>query len=268
MQTAETLERTPSPPETSVEVRPELQEIRKKLADQATAHVPSLHIPARFEARARFEALDWIAKSPAGKKAIDYCRKFAGDPKGTKSPLLMGKSGCGKTHLVYAVARRIRDLVAEQVEHVRARAEAEYIEMLNAGKRVQEADAEIKTPWPEVKLQITSGSDIAHDLRGAVQGGHVESVACRFLQEPDPLAIARIRGEVDTSLKILFIDDIEVLKMTDWLHAEVYRIIDKRYSECLPTFMVSNLSIEELRQHLGDRIARRIKDMTEPLEID
>lgn len=215
----------------------------------ATRRRQEVRIPRSFEGRANFEALTWL--QPAARKAMVYCLEFARSGGSVRPPLLMGPSGCGKTHLIYATARVLCSVVNAKVEEVR-RAEAARI---GRGEDCGEPEA---LGWPGIEVAVTSGSEIAHSVRGSVEARNLDDVVARFRQED-----AFRRGGTG----ILFVDDIEVCKMSDWLHEELYRIFDFRYAQALPTLLATNLSPEELRHHLGDRLARRVVDMTEPFRM-
>ena len=47
----------------------------------------------------------------------------------------------------------------------------------------------------------------------------------------------------------------------------MYRLINYRYENMLRTFFASNLSLQELAERSGDRIASRIAEMCDIIEI-
>jgi DNA replication protein DnaC len=237
------------------------------LNEQAKKATPEVHIPARFAERARLDRLDWIAKSPAGRRALEHCRRFVQDPEHTRGPLLVGPAGCGKTSLLLAIARGLQERAALEVETVRVQYEAEIL----AGARPD------SFAFPVRRICVATGADIAHELRQSVQDRNLERVVGKYRQVQLPGPFDSLRAEfvgidVETypapgSRLVLLVDDVEVSKMSDWLHEELYRIFDLRYAENLPTVIASNLGPEELQRHLGDRIARRLFDMTQPFEL-
>jgi DNA replication protein DnaC len=231
---------------------------------------PTLHVPARFADRARFDNLDWIAKTPAGAKAIDHCKRFAENPAGVRAPLLMGPSACGKSHLLLAAARRIHEKAMSNVKQTAADAEKRLEARLRAGESIEE---DFDITWPIVRLGFTNGAEIAHDLRQTVVNKNLDSIVAKYRQTPAPLTPLETwvrHGKKEPEVvqgSTLFVDDVEISKMSDWLGEELYRIYDHRYAENLPTAIATNLAPEELKAHLGDRIARRLFDMTEVFEI-
>ncbi|MGH8897630.1 MAG: hypothetical protein ACRDZ4_11545, partial [Egibacteraceae bacterium] len=110
--------------------------------------------------------------------------------------------------------------------------------------------------WPTFDLVATDGAEIAHEVRSSVERRNLDAVVARYRQEG-----------LESTRAALIVDDVEVMKLSDWLHEELYRIFDYRYQQSMPTFVATNLSGDALRNHLGDRIARRILDMTEPFKI-
>lgn len=60
---------------------------------------------------------------------------------------------------------------------------------------------------------------------------------------------------------VLVLDDMGVERPTPYVVEAVYKIIDKRYREMMPTIITSNKSLDELAERLDDRIASRISGM-------
>lgn len=66
----------------------------------------------------------------------------------------------------------------------------------------------------------------------------------------------------------LFLDDLGVEKMTDFVYECFYQIIDFRHDHELPTFITSNYSIKQIAEKLGDRITSRIVGMCKIIKLD
>lgn len=234
-----------------------------RLNDVEKAHMKQavLRVPARFEERASFDAMaasGWL--SPKGMKAMAHCREFAASPRSVQPPLLIGASGTGKTHLIYATARAICASTAAQVVRAKEAAAREIENLVKAGGADYNyrVDA-VHFKFPKLSVVVTDGADMAHEIRSSAGGGtRTDEVVARFRQE----TTVAMGG-----LAALFVDDVEVFKMGDWVHEEMYRILDYRYQESLPTMFASNFGPGELKRHLGDRLVRRMLDMTEPFEI-
>lgn len=206
--------------------------------------------PTLFEKCMEWKGVSWVGqKSP---DALKLCKEYAAKPSASKPLLLMGPSGSGKSHLMWAVANAIEDTQAA------AAIEAAGAYRVSACNAI-DATGATPEPWrPDVQLYdllITNGSEIAHDLRQTIKNENLDSV------------ISKYRQDKSHKRPILFVDDLEVMKLNEWLMEELYRIFDYRYSHCLQTFVVSNLNPEELRAHLGDRIARRLMDMTRQVVV-
>jgi len=211
-----------------------------------------VRIPARFVERAKFENLGWIKN----KKAVSHCEAFTKDPAKTAPPMLMGQTGSGKTHLIWATVGALVEAVRTEVAEFALQGMRTICEkMADGGDFVAVKDA---LKWPtHVHLVVATGADLAHAMRQSVARNGIESVVARHAQ----------KDKLDRGTNVLVIDDIEVMKMGDWLNEELYRIFDFRYAELHPTMVVTNLAPTELKAHLGDRITRRIMDMTEPFEL-
>ena len=245
-----------SPAETEKERAREAEAIEQRKAaasrqlhERARAVNPVVRVPRGLERRADFPQLSWIKGE--SRRAVTFCEEFAdAEFLPSRGPLLMGPSGCGKTHLLWAMARRIAYL---QKARVGREATAYW-------NRVKPEIEKGETKWPPpvlpvLHLRVTDGSELAHDLRSTVEKRNLDDVISGYRQD----AAIKAGGT-----GVLFVDDVEIAKMSDWLHEELYRIINYRYAEAMPTAFATNLSPDELRDALGDRLARRIVDMTEP----
>lgn len=69
------------------------------------------------------------------------------------------------------------------------------------------------------------------------------------------------------SKSLLIMDDIGTEKASEWVIDQLYMLINKRYNDMLPVVFTSNLSVEELGRTLGDRIASRIVEMCDIVEL-
>lgn len=67
---------------------------------------------------------------------------------------------------------------------------------------------------------------------------------------------------------LLIIDDLGAEKASEWVSETMFKIVDKRYREVLPTIITSNLDLGELSERLGDRISSRIAEMCEIIKLD
>jgi len=69
------------------------------------------------------------------------------------------------------------------------------------------------------------------------------------------------------SKQLLILDDIGTENATGWVLDQLYMLINKRYNEMKPVIFTSNLSIEDVGKVLGDRIASRIVEMCDVIEL-
>lgn len=83
-----------------------------------------------------------------------------------------------------------------------------------------------------------------------------------FTEKKEPMA------RLLESRKLLFIDDIGAEKLSEWVAAEFYLLLNHRYNEMLPTIFTSNLTLTELAERLGDRTVSRIAGMCDVVKLD
>lgn len=67
---------------------------------------------------------------------------------------------------------------------------------------------------------------------------------------------------------LLFLDDLGAAKGSDWTEEILYRVVDYRYSNCLPCIFATNFEPGELSGRLGDRTASRLAEMCQVLPIE
>ena len=67
---------------------------------------------------------------------------------------------------------------------------------------------------------------------------------------------------------VLVIDDLGAEKASEWVSETLFKIINKRYEEVLPTIVTSNLDLGELSERMGDRIPSRIAEMCVVIKLD
>lgn len=60
---------------------------------------------------------------------------------------------------------------------------------------------------------------------------------------------------------LLFIDDLAAAKATEWTEEITYRIVNRRYEQCLPMIVTSNVAPAQMRDVLGDRVTSRLTEM-------
>jgi len=61
---------------------------------------------------------------------------------------------------------------------------------------------------------------------------------------------------------LLLLDDLGAAKWSEWVEETLYRLIDARYNNCLPSIFATNLSTtEELIKAIGERTTSRLTEM-------
>lgn len=85
--------------------------------------------------------------------------------------------------------------------------------------------------------------------------------------DKDSYSKKRSLERLKDSKQLLILDDIGTENATGWALDQLYMLINKRYNEMKPVIFTSNLSIEDVGKVLGDRIASRIVEMCDVVEL-
>jgi len=65
-----------------------------------------------------------------------------------------------------------------------------------------------------------------------------------------------------TTAPLLLLDDLGAAKWSEWVEETLYRLIDARYNNCLPSIFATNLSTtDELIKAIGERTTSRLTEM-------
>lgn len=230
--------------------------IRQEAEAEAASRRVEPAIPRRFKQRVDFhKCLRTELANAFGQGVVESLWELLlrmGTRFSKKGPLLMGPTGTWKSHLLYAMCAEVAGAYNQEISD----GVEKYVGLRMSGSN--RAEAGLAAFPVQVDFLFTTGADLANELRRAVAKGSSEDVVEKYRQS---WAVKRSRYPV------LFVDDIEVMKMGDWLGEELHRIVDFRYKEELPMAVATNLGIEELRGHFGDRIARRLIDMCVPFVL-
>lgn len=65
-----------------------------------------------------------------------------------------------------------------------------------------------------------------------------------------------------SNVEVVIFDDVGKEKITEWVQAQYYRIINNRYVKCLPTLFSSNCDMNEIAEKVGDAVASRLYELT------
>ncbi len=123
------------------------------------------------------------------------------------------------------------------------------------------------------------GTGKTHLAVSILREAHRLGLGIAFAQVPQVLADIRAgigRGDEEATAQIdmysevsvLALDDLGSERVTDWVHEQLFLIINRRYEEMLPTIITSNDSLEILEEHLGKRIASRLAGMCIGVALD
>lgn len=93
---------------------------------------------------------------------------------------------------------------------------------------------------------------------------------------PDLFARLRPSSGLNTEIEyeriagaeLLLLDDLGAAKQTDWTEEITFRLTDRRYANCLPTIITTNLPLPKLRGILGDRVSSRLRQMCAMVTIE
>jgi DNA replication protein DnaC len=152
---------------------------------------------------------------------------------------LWGPPGTGKTHFM---AAKMRDEILNTEP-------GKYL-----GSSVDGEQKGYYEPYPSGYPLYISVPELLLKIRGTFKGS----------TEADESEIIKTYSKV----KVLYLDDLGVEKVSDWALQTIYLIIDRRYSEMLRTIISSNLNLDQLADRLDDRIASRIAGMCEVIKME
>jgi DNA replication protein DnaC len=174
-------------------------------------------IPVRFNSTG---FATYVASTDGQRHALKVAKRFAEMVVETsnrgQSLLLVGKPGCGKTHLAISIA----------------------LEVLNAQKQA------IYTTAPELVRSIRESYN-------------------RDARESEASIMNRL---ADAAL--LVIDELGIGATSAHGQAVLFEVIDRRYRDCRPMVLLSNLPTEELVGAVGERIVDRLNEIAVTVPFD
>lgn len=198
------------------------------------------------------------------------------------------------------IEKRVKDILSRQEERKKANPNGNYYEYTEETIKAEIEDSISRVPerykdaevdeamHTKIKKAVDdrkgcyfyggAGTGKTHLLYGLYKTFRVSGYRCEVWNVPDQLAYLRMKygekgeGEqgIEDELKteaILLIDDFGAEKQTEWNTEIMYRLINFRYENMLRTFFASNLSIQQLAERSGDRLASRIVEMCEVVEM-
>ncbi|TDT95337.1 DNA replication protein DnaC [Streptomyces sp. 846.5] len=145
---------------------------------------------------------------------VEWAQQVAKDPRNTRSQLILGATGTGKTHRAYSTIQAV------------------IVAVMSTGAR--------RAP----RWKATTEADLYAALRPSA-GGDSEAKYREYASTP-----------------LLLLDDLGASKDTEWTEEILYRLINHRYEQCLPTIFTSNVPGDVLRERLGERVSSRLAEMS------
>lgn len=109
--------------------------------------------------------------------------------------------------------------------------------------------------WATLRAITESGTPISPRWRAITAVDLYASLRPGGVDDPD----AELRSLAGT--RLLFIDDLAAAKASEWTEEITYRLINRRYEQCLPTLITSNVPPSAMRDNLGERVASRLVEM-------
>lgn len=106
------------------------------------------------------------------------------------------------------------------------------------------------------------------DARFFNTGDFLEKLREEFKSgDDDELTSSLFRDTMDFNGVLIF-DDLGAEKITEWSRERLYLIINKKYEDMTPMIFTSNADLEIIAARMGDRVASRIREMTEVVKYD
>lgn len=144
-------------------------------------------------------------------------------------------------------------------------------------KRIKDCIEPVRQTRKGIYLWGPVGSGKTYAIYAVRQRLHEMGISCRIYSAPEMFDMIRDDYDHKDSFNlerilanrgILIIDDLGAEKASDWVAETMFKIIDKRYREVLPTIITSNLDLGELADRLGDRITSRIAEMCDVIKLE
>ncbi len=185
-----------------------------------TARLDAMGIPLRFQS----VTLDnYVAETDGQRAALKWAMEFAaGFQTNSRSALLVGKPGTGKTHLGIGIA----------------------METLKSPCAARFCEATVSYVYFEPVLYISVSDAIQRVKNSWNEAGESESQVRESMTKP----------------RLLILDEIGIQFGTDFERNFLFDIIDKRYLDMKPTILISNKTLEGVTDYLGPRVIDRLRE--------
>jgi DNA replication protein DnaC len=164
-----------------------------------------------------------------------------------------------------AAAGGLSPIIVQQARRIDAAIPRRYA---NAVPRLPETDDWLAGAPDGAGLLLAgpTGTGKTHEAYGAVRAWAAAVTAPSgvvvFGNVADLLDRARPGGDLTVpgiaAADLLLLDDLGAFKASEWTAEALYRIVDKRWAECLPTLVTTNMPPADLAAWVGDRLASRL----------
>jgi DNA replication protein DnaC len=162
-----------------------------------------------------------------------------------KTLFLYGPVGTGKTHLAVGTAYEIAAVNADKFGFKCRNTDFLTLEEL-----------EISRQFPGMTIGFVNVTDLLLTLLESFSGDKsANEKATQMLH----------RAKMDD---LVILDEIGLMKPTEWVESQLYNLIDVRYRMERPMIFTSNYTPKELEKQVGKRVVSRIIEISDGVHVD
>ena len=167
------------------------------------------------------------------KEVIDWCEMYERWVNGytkIKAPRFIGNTGTGKTYQMYAIIRKLYDVVNK----------------INT----QRYDSKNIHYLKEPDIKATTCADLIEEIQKGIEKNMSSDILDHY-----------------ETVNILMIDDLARIKVTEFNQNKIWVILNTRINYCRQTIITTNYSLEEIAENIGDAVASRLCELCFPVEM-